>query len=123
MTRKEELQQELSSIENKEMEAKLTELNHLESSVESQLKLTEAKSHRNIMYGDFAIKIAVAFGVTAAFMHVVYTGNAEAMTNDSEFGLVSASNGNFQLLSVLGPLFGMVLQYYFGKNKAGANGE
>ena len=49
MTRKEELKQELSAIESKEMEARLTELNYIESSVESQLKLGEAKSHRHIM--------------------------------------------------------------------------
>ena len=123
MTRKEELQKELDAIKSKEMATKLKDLNSLEASVDSQVRLAETKSHRNIMYGDFAIKIAVAFGVTAAFMHVVYTGNAEAMSDPNTFQQAVSSNGNFQLLSVLGPLFGMVLQYYFGKNKAGANGE
>ena len=121
MTRKDELKQELDAINKKEMEKKLEELHSIESSVKSQVKLSEVKSHRNIMYGDFAIKLLVAAGVTIAFMHVVYTGNVDAM----ETNLIgeTAPNGNFQLLSVLGPLFGMVLQYYFGKNKAGANGE
>ena len=121
MNRKQELQDELKGIEKKEMEKKLKELGHLEESVESQLKLKEAKSHSHIMYGDFLIKLFVAVSVSAAFMHVVYTGNVDAM----ETNLIgeTAPNGNFQLLSVLGPLFGMVLQYYFGKNKAGANGE
>ena len=124
MTRKEELQQELSSIENKEMEARLTELNHIESSVDSQLKLGEAKSHRIIMYGDFAIKLLVAAGVTAAFMYVVVSGNMDAMESPNTFQqAVAGGNGNFQLLSVLGPLFGMVLQYYFGTKKKSANGE
>ena len=99
MTRKEELQQELSSIENKEMEARLTELNHIESSVDSQLKLGEAKSHRIIMYGDFAIKLLVAAGVTAAFMYVVVSGNMDAMESPNTFQqAVAGGNGNFQLL-------------------------
>ena len=121
MNRKDELQSELKAIEKKEMEKALCELNHLEASVDSKLKLKEAQSHSHIMYGDFLIKLFVAVGVTAAFMHVVYTGNVDAM----EQNLIgeTSPNGNFQLLSVLGPLFGMVLQYYFGKNKAGANGE
>ena len=124
MTRKEELKQELSAIESKEMEARLTELNYIESSVESQLKLGEAKSHRHIMYGDFIIKLLVAAGVTAAFMYVVVTGNMDAMEEPNTFAqAVNGGSGNFQLLSVLGPLFGMVLQYYFGTKKKSANGE
>ena len=123
MTRKEELKKELGVIEEKEMAVKLKELKGIESSVDNQLKLKEAKSHSHIMYGDFLIKLLVAIGVTAAFMHVVYTGNVDAMSGDGSLIGAPAGNGNFQLLSVLGPLFGMVLQYYFGKNKAGANGE
>ena len=121
MNRKEELQIELNDIKKKEMAKKLEDLNSLEASVESQVKLKDSKSHRHIMYGDFAIKLLVAVGVTAAFMHVVYTGNVDAMQPDLLGN--KSPNGNFQLLSVLGPLFGMVLQYYFGKNKSGANGE
>ena len=121
MTRKEELQQELDGINKKEMASKLKDLSSLNESVDSKLKLQEASTHKWIMYGDFSIKLLVAIGVTAAFMHVVYTGNVDAMESDLIGG--TSPNGNFQLLSVLGPLFGMVLQYYFGKNKAGVNGE
>ena len=121
MTRKEELKSELAAIQKKEMAEKLKELNSIESSVESQVKLSEVKSHRNIMYGDFLIKLLIGVAVTLAFIHIVYTGNVDAMETDL-IGQTS-TNGNFQLLSVVGPLFGMVLQYYFGKNKAGANGE
>ena len=124
MTRKEELAKELELIEKKEMADKLKDLKSLNESTESRLKIQDAIAHKWIMGGDFVIKMAVAFGVTAAFMHVVYTGNAEAMSDPNTFAqAVGGNNGNFQLLSVLGPLFGMVLQYYFGKNKAGVNGE
>ena len=121
MDRKTELQQELDGIQRKEMEAKLQDLNSLECSIDSQVKLQEAKSHRNIMYGDFIIKLLVAAFVSVAFMYVVVTGHWDSM----EDGLVGGTggNGNFQLLSVLGPLFGLVLSYYFGKSKASANGE
>ena len=121
MTRKEELKQELKSIETKEMEKKLKELDHLEASVESKLKLADAKTHRWIIFADSALKTLFGMAIIAAFIHIVYTGNVDAM----ETNLIGerSSNGNFQLLSVVGPLFGVVLQYYFGKNKAGANGE
>ena len=122
MTRKEELQQELVSIQKKELETKLEELGNLESSVKSQVELVNAKSHRNIMYGDFVIKLAVALFVSVAFMYVVVTGHWDQMEDGGLIGS-PAGNGNFQLLSVLGPLFGLVLSYYFGKSKASANGE
>ena len=120
MDRKLELQQELDIINKKEMEKKLKELNHLENSVESQLKLSEAKSHKFVMRGDFIIKFFMAFAVSFAFMYVVWTGNT--MEPSNLIGSAPQDN-NFQLLSVLGPLFGMVLSYYFGNTKASANGE
>ena len=122
MNRKAELQQELEAIEKKEMATKLKELNKIESSVKSQVELVNAKSHRNIMYGDFIIKLAVALFVSVAFMYVVVTGHWDQMEDGGLIGS-PAGNGNFQLLSVLGPLFGLVLSYYFGKSKASANGE
>ena len=121
MNRKAELQDELAAIEKKEMAAKLEDVKHINEHVDNKIKYQDAIAHKWIMGGDFLIKLFVAIGVTAAFMHVVYTGNVDAMESDLIGG--TAPNGNFQLLSVLGPLFGMVLQYYFGKNKAGANGE
>ena len=120
-TRKEDLKKELKAIQDKEIAEKLKDLDGLKESVDSKIKYQDAVAHKWIMGGDFLIKLFVAVGVTAAFMHVVYTGNVDAM----EQNLIgeASPNGNFQLLSVLGPLFGMVLQYYFGKNKAGVNGE
>ena len=123
MTRKEELQKELSVIEEKELSVKLKEMKDIEGSIDNKLKLEEASAHKYIMYGDFAIKLIVALFVSVAFMHVVYTGNVDAMSGDGALIGAPAGNGNFQLLSVLGPLFGLVLSYYFGKSKASANGE
>ena len=57
-------------------------------------------------------------------MYVVVTGNMDAMEEPNTFAqAVNGGSGNFQLLSVLGPLFGMVLQYYFGTKKKSAIGE
>ena len=140
--RSKEVNEQLLNLENVEgsaiaqLELEKAKIDHKVKAecakADHEIKVEEAKTaqykvkqeilgHRNIMYGDFLIKLAVAAGVTAAFMHVVYTGNVDAM----ETNLIgeTSGNGNFQLLSVLGPLFGMVLQYYFGKNKSGANGE
>ena len=132
-SRKQELLSELQEIKTQEVQAEIEKSTELAGGAENLIKLEEAKAkrekdreeataHKNIMYGDFIIKLLVAAGVTGAFMHVVWTGNQEAMEASSLIG-EAAGSGNFQLLSVLGPLFGMVLQYYFGKNKAGANGE
>ena len=132
-SRKQELLSELQEIKTQEVQAEIEKSTELAGGAENLIKLEEAKAkrekdkeeataHKNIMYGDFIIKLLVAAGVTGAFMHVVWTGNQDAMAASSLIG-EAASSGNFQLLSVLGPLFGMVLQYYFGKNKAGANGE
>ena len=122
-TRKEDLKKELKAIQDKEIAQKLKDLDGIEESIESKIKYQDAVAHKWIMGGDFLIKLFVAVGVTAAFMHVVYTGNIDAMESGKVLIDGSSGNGNFQLLSVLGPLFGMVLQYYFGKNKAGSNGE
>ena len=122
-SRKEELQGELDAIKKKELAKKLEDLNHLEDSVKSQVKLSETKSHKNIMYGDFAIKFLMALFISVSFLHIVYTGNVDAMSEGQILVGESSGNGNFQLLSVIGPLFGMVLSYYFGKSKSSANGE
>ena len=121
MNRKEELQQELDAIHKKEMAIKLNELNKLNESVESKIKLKDAKAHDFVMKGDFIIKFCMALFVSVAFMYVVWTGNTMQM----EPGLIGSvpNNSNFELLSVLGPLFGLVLSYYFGTTKASANGE
>ena len=121
MNRKEELQQELDAIQKKEMANKLKELNSIESSVASQIRLKDAKAHDFVMKGDFIIKFCMALFVSIAFMYVVWTGN----TMETQPGLIGSvpNNSNFELLSVLGPLFGLVLSYYFGTTKASANGE
>ena len=119
MDRKLELEQELHAINKKEMEKKLKDLNHLDSSIESQLRLKDAKSHDFVMKGDFIIKFLMALFVSVAFMYVVWTGN----TMDHSDIVGYPQDSNFQLLSVLGPLFGLVLSYYFGTTKASANGE
>ena len=123
MNRKEELQQELDAIQKKEMAAKLQELNSIESSVDAQLRLKEAKSHNFVMKGDFFVKFLAALVISAAFIYIVIQGTMAEM----QTGLVGspASNASvfFQLLSVVGPLQGMILQYFFGTSKASANGE
>ena len=122
MTRKYELQKELALIEEKELKSKLKDLKNIEGTIENKLRLQDAIAHKWVMFGDFFIKLAVALFVSIAFMYVVVTGHWDQM---EEGGLIGspAGNGNFQLLSVLGPLFGLVLSYYFGKSKASANGE
>ncbi len=121
MTRKEELQKELSLIEEKEIKVRLEDAKKAALLIKDKSKEIEAKSHRTIMYGDFGIKFFIALAISAAFMHIVYTGNAGAMEEQDILNI--SGSGNFQLLSVVGPLFGMVLQYYFGTKKKSANGE
>ena len=116
-TRKEELQAELKAIQDKEIAKKLQELSHLEESVDSQIAIEEAKSHKFVMKGDFWIKLLSALGITGAFFYVAITSHHAGMN------AIYSGSENSSLLSVLGPLFGIVLQYYFGKSKAGANGE
>lgn len=118
MTRKEELQEELNVIQQKEMAEKLKEMEGIDGSIDAQIKKRTAGSHINIMYGDFAIKLVIAMFISIAFIHIVYTGNVDAMNSGAY-----QSDGNFQLLSVVGPMFGAILQYYFGKNKSASNGE
>ena len=113
-TRKDELLEELQKIQQKELETQVTEIGFTETS--------EQKNHNFVMRGDFLIKFIVALAISGAFMWIVWTGNVEAMEGAKGFS-VGAGSGNFQLLSVVGPLFGMVMSYYFGKSKAAANGE
>ena len=132
-SRKEELLAELQEIKSKEVQAEIEKSTELAGGAENIIKLEEAKtkaykekkdalSHSIVMGGDFLIKFLMALFISIAFLHIVYTGNVDAMASTNLIGETS-TNGNFQLLSVIGPLFGMVLSYYFGKSKASANGE
>ena len=88
-------------------------------------KKLESFSHRFVTMGDFMLKFCIASAISCAFMYIVYAGSQAPVVKASE--LIGASttkdNGLFQLLSVVGPLFGMVLSYYFGKSKSSINGE
>ena len=132
-SRKQELLTELQEIKHREVQAEIEKSTELAGGAENLIKVEEAKAklhkekkdslvHVWVMGGDFLIKFLMALFISLAFLHIVYTGNVEAMEGTSLIG-ESKSNGNFQLLSVIGPLFGMVLSYYFGKSKASANGE
>ena len=114
--RKEELLEELAVIEKREMAKKLEELKDIDSSLASKIEAKSAKVHNDIMYGDFLIKFAIAVSIGLAFIYTVIEG-----VHNGSVG--QKASVHFQMISVLGPLFGAVLQYYFGKNKAGANGE
>ena len=131
-TRKQELQEELNSIRSKEIEAQLIKEEELGSSVEAiqkikdadtarEVKIKDVKSHNFIMKGDFLLKFFIAITISAAFIYTVITG----VNVQQETDLLgnSSSGSHFQIISVLGPLFGAIIQYYFGKNKAGSNGE
>ena len=83
----------------------------------------DSRAHNWVMGGDFLIKFLMALFISVSFLHIVYTGNVDAMSEGQILVGESSGNGNFQLLSVIGPLFGMVLSYYFGKSKSSANGE
>ena len=144
MTRKEELQEELSSIKAKELELQLADLDKIEGSAcaiekiesaradrlervanataERDIRVRESDGHTKIMYGDFFIKFFIAIAVSASFIYIIYTGSM-ASVEEELIGGKSKSSSLFNLLSVVGPLFGMVLQYYFGSKKAAANGE
>ena len=116
MTRKEELEKELGAIHEKEMVKKLEEMKDIEGSVEAQLRIKKEKMHKMVTEVDLALKFLIAVFVSAAFLFTIYHG---VMHGNSG----TKASVHFQMISVLGPLFGAVLQYYFGKNKAGANGE
>ena len=130
-TRKQELLKEINDIRAKEIEAQLIKEEELGSSAETILKLENAKAVRNlekydqkshnfIMKGDFILKFVIASVISGAFIYTVITGvNAKQATDL----LGSSSGSHFQIISVLGPLFGAIIQYYFGKNKAASNGE
>ncbi len=131
MTRKEELLNELNEIKSKEVleqVEKNTELMGSAQVIEARTQAAcdrahakaEANTHRFVIKGDFLLKLLIAIATSAAFVYIVINGTVNA--SEQEYGLVS-NNSDFQLLSVVGPLFGMILQYYFGKNKAGTNGE
>ena len=117
MTRKEELSKELEAIEKKEMAKKLEELKEVDGSIDSQIKMKTAKAHDSVMYTDLTIKFLIAVAISIAFIYTVIQGVHNGSTGSTKASV------HFQMISVLGPLFGAVLQYYFGKNKAGANGE
>ena len=114
--RKEELLKELQAIEKREMAKKLEELKDVEGSMEAKIRMQEATAHDSVLYVDLLIKLAMAIAIGGAFFFTIYEG----VINGSVGAKASV---HFQMISVLGPLFGAVLQYYFGKNKAGANGE
>ena len=131
-TRKQELQEELNNIRAKEIETQLIkeeELNTSSYAVQSAkdaesaraLQESETKSHTFIMKGDFLLKFFIAVTISAAFIYSVISG----VSVQQETNLLGNSSGgsHFQIISVLGPLFGAIIQYYFGKNKAASNGE
>ena len=132
-SRKQELLQELQEIKSKEIAIEVEKSTELAGGADSLIKVEEAKAriskekkdalvHTWVMGGDFLIKFLMALFISVAFLHIVYTGAIDGMEKTNLIG-ESSGNGNFQLLSVIGPLFGMVLSYYFGKSKASANGE
>ena len=133
MTRKEELKDELNAIRAKELEQELAKSEALAGNVESIQKVEDAKANRYerqqaaksarwIMFGDFSIKFSIALFVSAAFIYIIWTGSM-ASVEEELIGGGSKTSSLFNLLSVVGPLFGMVLQYYFGTKKKSANGE
>ena len=95
------------------------------SKAQNNQKRLESATHRVVTIGDFFLKFSIAFAISSAFLYIVYAGSQMPITKASE--LIGAApvkdNGLFQLLSVVGPLFGMVLSYYFGKTKSSVNGE
>ena len=133
MTRKQELLGELQEIKAKEVQIEIDKSTEMAGGADNLIRVEQAKAkikkdrsdanaHKWVMFGDFTIKFLMALFISLAFLHIVYTGNVDAMGSTNLVGETS-SNGNFQLLSVIGPLFGMVLSYYFGKTKSSANGE
>ena len=130
--RKSELLAELSELRAIEIEKQLKETEGIIESAkelddiealksERRLKENDANSHGWVMRGDFFIKFCMAVAISAAFMYITYVGTMSSQ--DSQVLEFGKSSGHFQLLSVIGPLFGMVLSYYFGKSKSSANGE
>lgn len=121
-SRKLELKTELDAIHKKEMAEKVEEMAKIDGSIDSKIKIANVRMHNGIMFGDFMIKFFMALFIALAFFYTVYTG-----VNDESAGLVTKttikSNVHFQMISVLGPLFGAIIQYYFGKTKSASNGE
>ena len=132
-TRKEELKRELQQIRAKELEQELAKSEELAGNVDAIQRVEDAKadryerqqtakSERLVMWGDFSIKFIIALFVSFAFIYIIYTGSM-ASVEEELIGGGSKTSSLFNLLSVVGPLFGMVLQYYFGSKKKSSNGE
>ena len=98
------------------------EIKVAESKAAISEKKVESASHKIIMIGDFLLKFFIAIIVSAAFIYIVFTGSM-ASVEEELIGAGSKTSSLFNLLSVVGPLFGMVLQYYFGSKKKSSNGE
>ena len=121
MSRKLELQEELKKIHEKEVEK---ELSNYEKAIKDNFDITEDKAKlaeigmkKKMALGDFIIKLSVALGISAAFFYIVVTGNDVSVVDAIEYMPTSKTSNKFSILSVVGPLFGMVLQYYFGKRQ------
>ena len=143
-TRKQELQEELNKIRALEIEKDLKVAEGVESSATAIQKIeaskakaeleiacaraeiyekkVEARTHRSVTIGDFILKFTIASAISGAFMYIVYAGSQASVTEEL-IGGASKTSSLFNLLSVVGPLFGMVLSYYFGKSKSSVNGE
>ena len=132
-SRKEELKNELQQIRAKELEQELAKSEKLAGNVESIQKVEDAKADRYerqqsakarrfVMAGDFILKFCIAVAVSVAFIYIIYTGSM-ASVEEELIGGSTKTSSLFNLLSVVGPLFGYVLSYYFGKNKVSSDGE
>ena len=114
--RKQELQEELSRIQEAEIRKKLDEMQSVESGIQAKLQLEKEEMHHNVIKVDLFIKTVIALAISIAFFYTVVQGVHHGTSG-------TKASVHFQMISVLGPLFGAVLQYFYGKSKAGANGE
>ena len=89
---------------------------------ENSHKRMESMTHRFVTIGDFLLKFGIATAISISFIYIVYTGSIESLQEEF-YPAATQSDTLFSLLSVVGPLFGMVLSYYFGKSKSSVNGE
>lgn len=121
MSRKLELQEELKKIHQKEVEKELSNYDKAIKDrfdiTEDKVKLAEIGMKKKMALGDFIIKLSVALGVSASFFYIVVTGHEMPIVDAIEYMPANKSSNKFSILSVVGPLFGMVLQYYFGKRQ------
>ena len=129
----EELESSAIAIQQVQAAKAKSELNIATTKADAELKVEmaksdhaqkkiENKSHMFVTMGDFLLKFGIAFSISAAFLYIVYTGSM-ASVDEELIGGTSKTSSLFNLLSVVGPLFGMVLNYYFGKGKSSINGE